>query len=177
VAPTTREKFDYMIGSVHGMDVDGVRLSFTQLISWTKGEAPNYNPLNQIKSIDSFFEAHLALLQKEYETQKYDILGHPTMLPPLALGKPEEVFPEWWEEQFLALLLKHDVALEISNRWRTPYDRLMKKAVEAGVKLSLGSDGHENKKTCVLDYPKEMMAKFGIAPERLFDIKRTVEAA
>ncbi|HTC19465.1 MAG TPA: hypothetical protein VK859_01360, partial [bacterium] len=177
VAPTTREKFDYMIGSVHGMDVDGVRLSFTQLISWTRGEAPNYNPLNQIKSVDSFFKAHLALLEKEYDTQKYDILGHPTMLPPLALGKPEDVFPEWWEDQFLALLIKHDVALEISNRWKTPYDRLMQKGVAVGVKFSVGSDGHDTKKTCVLDYPKEMIEKFGVKPERLFDIRRPVEVA
>lgn len=175
VAPTTREKFDYMIGSVHGIEVEGVKLSFTQLIQWTKGEAPNYNPLQQIKSIDTFFEAHLALLEKEYTAQKYDILGHPTMLPPLALGKPEDHFPEWWEDRFLSLLLKHDVALEISNRWKTPYDRLMKKGIEAGIRFSLGSDGHDTKKTCVLDYPKEMMAKFGLKSERLFDVQRNFE--
>lgn len=177
VAPTTREKFDYMIGSVHGMSVEGVQLNFGQLIAWTKGEMPNYNPLQQLKSLDSFFKAHLALLEKEYSAQKYDILGHPTMLPPLALGKPEDVFPEWWEDQFLALLKKHDVALEISNRWKTPYDRLMKKGVEAGVKFSVGSDGHDTAKTCVLDYPKEMMKRFGVKPESLFDISRPLEAA
>ena len=177
VQPQTREKFDYMIGSVHGMEVEGVRLSFSHLINWTKGLMPNYNPLPQIKSLDVFFKTHLELLEKEYSAQKYDILGHPTMLPPLALGKPEDVFPEWWEDQFLALLIKKGVALEISNRWRTPYDRLMKKGVEAGVKFSLGSDGHETPKTCVLDYPKEMMNKFGLEPERLFDITRPMEAA
>src|ERR1700677_1378791 len=137
VQPQTREKFDYMIGSVHGMEVEGVRLSFSHLINWTKGLMPNYNPLPQIKSLDVFFKTHLELLEKEYSAQKYDILGHPTMLPPLALGKPEDVFPERWEDQFLAMLLKNGVALEISNRWKTPYDRLMKKAIEAGVKLSV----------------------------------------
>jgi len=177
VQPQTREKFDYMIGSVHGMEVEGIRMSFGHLISWTKGEMPNYNPMLQMKSIDVFFKTHLALLEKEYTAQKYDILGHPTMLPPLALGKPEDVFPEWWEDKFLALLLKNGVALEISNRWKTPYDRLMKKAVEAGVKLSVGSDGHDTAKTCVLDYPKEMMKKFGVEPGRLFDVARAIEAA
>jgi histidinol phosphatase-like PHP family hydrolase len=177
VQPQTREKFDYMIGSVHGMEVEGVRLNFGHLINWTKGLMPDYNPLLQIKSLEVFFEAHLALLEKEYAVQKYDILGHPTMLPPLALGKPEDVFPEWWEDQFLALLIKNGVALEISNRWLTPYDRLMQKGVKAGVKFSVGSDGHEPVKTCVLDYPKEMMSKFGLEPEKLFDVSRSVEAA
>jgi histidinol phosphatase-like PHP family hydrolase len=177
VQPKTREKFDYIIGSVHGMEVEGVRLSFTQLIAWTKGDLPNYNPLQQIKSLDVFFKAHLALLEKEYAAQKFDILGHPTMLPPLALGKPEEVFPEWWEDQFLALLIKNGVALEISNRWKTPYDRLMQKGIAAGVKFSVGSDGHDTVKTCVLDYPKEMMEKFGVEPTSLFDIPRSVDAA
>jgi histidinol phosphatase-like PHP family hydrolase len=177
VQPQTREKFDYMIGSVHGMEVESVRLSFSHLISWTKGQMPDYNPLLQIKNLEMFFKAHLELLEKEYSVQKYDILGHPTMLPPLALGKAEDVFPEWWEDQLLTLLIKNGVALEISNRWLTPYDRLMKKGVEAGVKFSVGSDGHETLKTCVLDYPKEMMNKFGLEPERLFDITRVVEAA
>jgi histidinol phosphatase-like PHP family hydrolase len=172
VAPETRAKFDYMIGSVHGMEVEGVRLGFGQLISWTRGELPSYNPLAQIKDMDLFFKAHLALLEKEFSSQKYDILGHPTMLPPLALGKPEDAFPEWWEDAFLALLLKFGVALEISNRWKTPYDRLMQKAVAAGVRFSVGSDGHDTKKTCVLDFPREMIAKFKVPEDRLFDISR-----
>ncbi len=173
----TREKFDYMIGSVHGIEVGGVRLSFSHLIQWTKGEMPTYNPLTQIKDLDLFFKTHLVLLEKEYTAQKYDILGHSTMLPPLALGKPEEVFPQWWEDQLVALLLKHMVALEISNRWLTPYDRLLKKALDAGVKFSVGSDGHDPVKTCVLDFPKEMIKKFGIGPDRIFDISRPIEAA
>jgi histidinol phosphatase-like PHP family hydrolase len=176
VSTSTREKFDYMIGSVHGMEVAGLRVSFSHLINWSKGKMPDYDPMKEIKNLDSFLKSHLALLEKELTEQKYDILGHPTLLPPLALGKPEEVFPEWWEDQLLALLLKHGVALELSNRWKTPYDRLMKKGLEAGVKFSLGSDGHETNTSCVLDYPKAMMEKFALAPELLFNISRPIEA-
>jgi histidinol phosphatase-like PHP family hydrolase len=175
VHPSTREKFDYMIGSVHGLEVEGDRVSFSHVIAWSKGKMPDYDPMAQIKNLEKFLKTHLALLEKEFSGQKYDILGHPTLLPPLALGKPEDVFPEWWEDQLLAILLKHGVAMELSNRWKTPYDRLMKKGLEAGVKLSLGSDGHEPDTSCVLDYPKEMMKKFGVEPGRLFDVSRPVE--
>jgi histidinol phosphatase-like PHP family hydrolase len=177
VEPQTRARFDYMIGSVHGMEVEGVRLGFSPLIQFIKGELPNYNPLQQIKSLDLFFKTHLQILTREYETQKYDILGHCTMLPPLALGKPEDVFPEWWEDGLIALLLKHGVAMEISNRWKTPYDRLMQKGVAAGLGFSVGSDGHDPAKTCVLDYPKQMMARFQLPENRVFDIARPLEAA
>ena len=93
------------------------------------------------------------------------------MLPPLALGKPEEAFPEWWEDQLIALLLKHDVAMEISNRWKTPYGRLMEKGVKAGLRFSVGSDGHEPAKTCVLDYPKQIIVQFKLPENRIFDLE------
>ena len=177
VAEEVRKKFDYMIGSIHGIELHGMRLGFSPLIKFIKGDLPDYDPGQQIKDWDLFFNTHLDILKKEFESQDYSILGHCTMLPPLALGKPEEHFPEWWEEKLIHLLLANNVAMEISNRWLTPYGRLMKKAVDAGVKFSVGSDGHDPKKTCVLDFPKEMIKKFGLREDRIFDIKRKVEAA
>jgi histidinol phosphatase-like PHP family hydrolase len=180
VRPEIRSRFDYMIGSVHGMTIGSVRLGFSPLIQFIKGEKPDYDPRKLFPDMDVFFRAHLDLLSREYESQKYDILGHCTMLPPLALapaGHPEEAFPEWWEEGLIALLLKHGVAMEISNRWKTPYDRLMEKGVKAGLQFSVGSDGHDPAKTCVLDYPKDMIRKFNLSENRLFDISRKLEAA
>lgn len=172
LAPGVRDKFDYMIGSVHGIELHGLRIGFSPLIQYLKGGLPDYNPGAQIKDWDLFFTTHLEVLNKEFGEQDYTILGHCTMLPPLALGKPEEVFPEWWEEKLINTLLIHDVCMEISNRWLSPYDRLMKKAVDAGVRFSVGSDGHDPKKTCVLDFPKEMIGKFGVKEGRIFDIRR-----
>ncbi|HVM32119.1 MAG TPA: PHP domain-containing protein [bacterium] len=180
VSPQARPRFDYMIGSVHGLEVAGARFSFAPLIQFTKGEKPDYDPRKLLPDMDLLFRAHLDLLAREYGSQKFDILGHCTMLPPLALaplGQPEEAFPEWWEDELVALLLKHGVAMEISNRWKTPYGRLMEKGVKAGLTFSLGSDGHDPAKTCVLDYPKEMIRKFNLPENRLFDIARKLEAA
>lgn len=177
VAPETRKKFDYMIGSVHGLEFGGIRLGFSPLIKFLKGGLPDYDPGAQIKDWGLFFNTHLTVLEKEFSSQDYSILGHCTMLPAIARSKnPEEAFPEWWEEKLINLLLMHNVAMEISNRWLTPYDRLMKRAVDAGVIFSVGSDGHDTLKTCVLDYPKKMMEKYGVKPERLFDIKRKIES-
>ncbi|HVZ79700.1 MAG TPA: PHP domain-containing protein [bacterium] len=172
LAPETRKKFDYMIGSVHGITLNGLRIGFSPLIKFLKGGLPDYNPNQQIQDWDLFFKTHLEVLRKEFAEQGYSILGHCTMLPPLALGKPEAVFPEWWEEELIAILLEHNVAMEVSNRWLTPYDRLMEKAVKAGVTFSVGSDGHSPERTCDLTFPKEMLAKFGVREDRVFDIQR-----
>lgn len=178
LTPETRKKFDYMIGSIHGMEVDGARLGFSPLIKFLKGGMPDYDPSLVIKDWDRFFATHLEILNKEFSQQDYSILGHCTMLPALARSKNvEEAFPEWWEEKLVNTLLMHNVAMEISNRWLTPYERLLKKAVDAGVTFSVGSDGHDPLKTCVLDFPKEMIKKLDIPLSRIFDIKRTIVAA
>ena len=51
----------------------------------------------------------------------------------------------------------------------------MKKAVDAGANFSVGSDGHEPARTCDLSFPKEMLAKYGVKPDRIFDIKRKLQ--
>lgn len=177
ISPETRAKFDYVIGSVHGLQVGPFRLEFQPFVRFLQGQNPGYDPLTHVGDMEVFFKAHLALLKSEYEAQKYDILGHCTLLPPMAAKELEQVVPVWWEEGLIELLLRHGVAMEISNRWKTPYDRLMERAVKAGVRFSIGSDGHDPKKTCVLDYPKTMISKFELAPDRLFDIQRSLVAA
>src|SRR5258708_4994304 len=52
LTPETRKKFDYMIGSVHGIELHGMRLSFSPLIKYLKGGLPDYNPTLLIKDWD-----------------------------------------------------------------------------------------------------------------------------
>jgi histidinol phosphatase-like PHP family hydrolase len=176
ISPEARERFDYIIGSVHGLQVGPFRVEFQPFVKFLQGQNPSYDPLTHVGDLEAFFKAHLALLKSEYEKQKYDILGHCTMLPPMAAKDLEKVVPVWWEEGLIELLLKHGVAMEISNRWKTPYDRLMERAVKSGVRFSVGSDGHDPKKTCVLDYPKNMIEKFGVKQEKIFEIERKIES-
>jgi histidinol phosphatase-like PHP family hydrolase len=174
VSPEARSKFDYVIGSVHGIEINGKRVGFSRLLDFLRGDLPEYDPLLDIKDLDFFFHTHLELLKREFALQKYDILGHCSLLPPLALGKPEKVFPEWWEADMMAQLVTYNIAMEISNRWRTPYDRLMQKAMDIGVKFAFGSDGHEPAKSCRLEYAREMIRRFNIPEDRFFDITRTL---
>ncbi len=172
VSPEARARFDYVIGSVHSLMAGGERRTFRYFLDWIHGKKPDYDPREQFGDVESLLQGHLGLLRREFSTQKYDILGHPSLLPPLALGEPEAVFPEWWEDALVALAAEYGVALEISNRWRTPYRRLMEKAVRNGLRFSAGSDGHEPGQTCLLDYPRNLLEEFGVGPDRVFDIQR-----
>ncbi len=177
VDPQVRKKFDYAIGSVHGLSLNGRRVSFSRTFNALQGKDPEYDSKAEIPEPQTFFKAHLRLLDQEFERQRYDILGHCTMLPPLLWGPIEEVFPAWWEDDLVDIVKSAQVAVEISNRWKTPYERLLKKFLAAGVRFSMGSDGHDTKRSCYLDYPLEMIAKYSIPADRLFDVARSLETS
>jgi len=170
-----RSRFDYVIGSVHGMETEtGPRQSFRHLLDWTKGANPSFNPIASFGDPMKLFKRHLELLEKEFAFQAFDILGHCSLLPPLALGDPETVYPEWWEDGLVGFLKVTGVAMEISNRWRTPYPRLMRKAVEAGLSFATGSDGHEPAHSCELAFPQQMITEYQLSQDRIFDVARLI---
>ena len=172
VDPQVRRRFDYFIGSVHGVPFQGRRIGFSRTFKALQGQDPAYDPKEEIPDADAFLKAHLKLLDREFDRQRYDILGHCSMLPLLVTGPAEEVFPAWWEDGLVDVLKSFDVAVEISNRWKTPYERLLVKCLDAGLKFSMGSDGHDPTRSCHLEWPLEMTAKHQIPSDRFFDINR-----
>jgi histidinol phosphatase-like PHP family hydrolase len=150
----------------------GGRQSFSHLLDWVKGKRPDWDPRSQFGDVEAFFRRHLEVLRKGFELQPFDILGHGSLLPPLALGDPETVYPAWWEDGLVDFLHASGVAMEISNRWRQPYPRLMRKAVAAGLRFAAGSDGHETDRSCRLDYPQQLIVEYGLGPARIFDVPR-----
>ena len=61
-----------------------------------------------------------------------------------------------------------EIAFEISNRYR-PHERLVKRAHDRGVQLSLGSDGHTREQVGDLAFPLEMARRVGAEESALFD--------
>jgi histidinol phosphatase-like PHP family hydrolase len=60
------------------------------------------------------------------------------------------------------------LAIELSSRWLVPDLKLASMAKEAGLKFSLGSDGHGADKMCRLDYSLELAGKLELADRDLF---------
>jgi histidinol phosphatase-like PHP family hydrolase len=160
--PEIMDRFDYRIGSNHGFSLpDG---------SWATpwwGELPA--PWNaQPHALMDHMVANLCDL---VATMPIEIVAHSTFMP-AALMELEDDVHAWWsderEDRFVEAVVASGVALEISNRYRLPHDRLLNKAREAGARFSLGSDGHRASQVARLDWAVETARRVGIGEGNMF---------
>ena len=114
-------------------------------------------------------DAHLDNLERFAVEMPVDILAHPTLLPMALRKRPlEELWTEPREARAVAALADAGIAFEISNRYR-PHERFVRRAVESGVRISLGSDGHTAEQVGQISWPHELAARVGVRDEDLFD--------
>ena len=81
---------------------------------------------------------------------------------------PEELWEEWHEERLVTALKRNGIAFEVSNRYRT-HNRLVQRAVAHGVRISLGSDGHQRDQIGNLVWPLALTRSLGVADDALYD--------
>ena len=113
------------------------------------------------------------MMEKTFATQRVDILGHATVLPPC-----DELFGTafltQWEDAVINLCKKHNVALEISGLWRAPNVDMVRRAYEAGLKFSMGSDCHDPVQIGDLRYVEKVIEEVGLTQEDFFVPKRQI---
>ena len=123
-------------------------------------------------SIEQYIEAHVTSLETLAAEMPVDVLAHPTLLPPpLRTLDPHELWSEAQEERMVLALHEGRIAFEISNRY-PPHERLVRRAADAGVRLSLGSDGHSREQVGNIAAPLAMARSVGVTDEMLYDPER-----
>jgi histidinol phosphatase-like PHP family hydrolase len=124
----------------------GIWLPNVELVYAFSRRFPDISP-------DEYMEAHVENLERFAREMPVDILAHPTLLP-LALRRLplEEMWTEQREERAVRALSSAGIAFEISNRYR-PHERFVRRAWEAGVRISLGSDGHTFAQVAEVAFP------------------------
>jgi histidinol phosphatase-like PHP family hydrolase len=155
-------RLDYRIGSNHGFWLpDGSQASL-----WMETLPPSW-----AEQPHQLMEIMVHNLCDLVRTMPIEIVGHSTLVPP-ALWRLEPEPEAWWtgprEERFIEALLQSGVAVEISNRYRLPHARFLRKAREAGARFSLGSDGHGEAQIARLDWAIEAARQAGIHQTDLF---------
>ena len=119
-----------------------------------------------------YIEAHVASLEALAREMPVDILAHPTLVPPqLRTLHPHELWTEAQEERMVRALLAGGQAFEISARY-PPHDRLVRRAADAGVRLSLGSDGHARDQVANIVAPLALARACGVADDALYEPTR-----
>jgi histidinol phosphatase-like PHP family hydrolase len=156
------DRFDYRIGSNHGFWLpDGSTAS-----PWWETLPAPWDA--QPQRLMEILAANLCDMVRAMPIQ---IAAHSTFIPAAFTALEPDVHA-WWtearEDRYVEALRGSGVALEISNRYRLPHDRLLRKAKDAGVRFSLGSDGHHERQVAALDWATETARRIGITDADLF---------
>ena len=94
---------------------------------------------------------------------------YPTLVNPAARDVPtEELWTEEREERLVTALFDAGIAFEISARYKA-HERLVRRAIDRGVRVSLGSDGHSADQVGDLMFPLALARHCGARDEDLFD--------
>jgi histidinol phosphatase-like PHP family hydrolase len=155
-------RFDYRIGSNHGFALpDGSMGS-----PWWSSLPETWADRPQ-----ELMEVMVHNLCDLVRAMPIEIVAHSTFMPS-ALTALESDVHAWWteerEDRFVEAVVASGVAMEISNRYRLPHDRLLRKAHQAGARFSLGSDGHTAAQMARLDWAVETARRVGIGDSDLF---------
>ena len=151
-------RFTHRIGSLHAIHLDdGTRVhAFSRRFP-------------ESLSTDAYMDAFIANAERFAATMPVDILAHPTLLTLTLRGTPvDELWTEEHEERLVTALFEAGIAFEISARYQ-PHERLVRRAVDRGVRISLGSDGHSADQVGDLTFPLALARHCGARDEDLFD--------
>jgi histidinol phosphatase-like PHP family hydrolase len=152
--------FTHRLGSLHA-----VRLPSGDLVHAFSRRPP---PV----TVDEYMRAHLDSLETLAREMPVDILAHPTLVTlPFRQHSVDELWTEEREERMVEALFAAGIAFEISNRY-TPHDRLVERAIDRGVRISLGSDGHTAQQVADVAAPLATARRLGACDEDLYDPRR-----
>jgi histidinol phosphatase-like PHP family hydrolase len=151
-------RFTHRIGSLHAITL----ANGTLIHAFSRRVPDDLDP-------DVYMDAHVENLERFAREMPVDILAHPTLLPlPFRTRNLEELWTEEREQRAVTALKGAGIAFEISNRYR-PHERFVRRAVDAGVRISLGSDGHTEEQVGDLAAPLALARSLGVADANLYD--------
>ncbi|HEY4216340.1 MAG TPA: hypothetical protein VGM67_04345 [Gemmatimonadaceae bacterium] len=159
--PALVSRFTHRVGSLHA-----IRLPSGQWVHAFSRALPDG------LTVDAYMAAHLATLEEFAQRMPVDVLAHPTLVTFAFRGvHPDELWTEEHEARMVDALFAAGIAFEISSRY-PPHERLVRRAVERGVRISLGSDGHTFEQVANVTRPLALARSLGVADDALYDPSR-----
>jgi histidinol phosphatase-like PHP family hydrolase len=161
VPPTVVRRFTHRLGSLHSIRLPDGKFFRAFSSALPAGLTPA-----------QYLDAHVASLEALADEMPVDVLSHPTLVPPpMRTINPNELWTEALETRVVKALLKAGIAFEVSARY-VPHERLVRRAAEAGVRISLGSDGHAREQVANIAAPLALARSVGVLDEALYDPER-----
>jgi histidinol phosphatase-like PHP family hydrolase len=154
-------RFTHRVGSLHA-----VRLPNGSLVrAFSRKLPPGL-------TFDAYMAAHTASFEALTREMPVDVFAHPTLVTlPFRARDPDELWTEERETRMVDALHAAGIAFEISSRYPPP-ERLVRRAIARGVRISLGSDGHTPSQVGDIKRPLAMARGLGARDEDLYDPER-----
>jgi histidinol phosphatase-like PHP family hydrolase len=158
---STVRRFTHRLGSLHSILLPNNTWFRAFTAELPRGLSP-----------EQYMEAHVSSLEALAADMPVDILSHPTLIPPsLRTRDQTTLWTETLEERAVRALRDAGIAFEISARYK-PHERLLRRVVDAGVRISLGSDGHSREQVGNLTEPLAMARALGVADMDIYNPER-----
>jgi histidinol phosphatase-like PHP family hydrolase len=152
------DRFTHRIGSLHAVALDDG--------SWVHAFQAR---LPTGLDLSTYLEAFVTTLEWFAREMPVDIIAHPTLLTTAVRRMPvEEVWTEAMEERVVEALSRSGIAFEISSRYR-PHERLVRRVVDRGIRISLGSDGHREDQVGDIAFSLGLARALGVDDADLYD--------
>lgn len=159
--PDVVRRFTHRIGSLHAIWLP----NGTRVHAFARKLPSGLTP-------DAYMSAHVDNLERFAREMPVDILAHPTLIAASLNDRPpEEVWRESDEERAVEALYAAGIAFEISNRY-PPHERIVRRAVDRGVRISLGSDGHSPAQVADVGRPLALARSLNVPDDELYDPRR-----
>jgi hypothetical protein len=162
-SPEAISKFDYVF--TDGMtwtDHKGRRMRL-----WIPEEA-------FVDDEQQFMDELVSKIETILAKEPVDIHVNPTYLPAVIANKYDELWTDARIDRFVKALADNHVALEINSRFKLPSEKILRKAKEAGVKFTFGTNNSDSD-LGTLDYSLEMKEKLGLTYKDMFMPKKQNE--
>ena len=151
-------RFTHKLGSLHAIYLD----DRSRVHAFSRRYPPGLTP-------DAYMSAHIANAEQLAATMPVDIFAHPTLVTLSLRSLPvDELWTEDREERLVTALFEAGIAFEVSSRYR-PHERLVRRAVDRGVRIALGSDGHSDDQVGDVTFSLALARHCGVRDDELFD--------
>ena len=175
--PGLLDEFEYLIGSLHTVKVPEGSVSAVRYLNYRAGLYPGYKPsLAGRFNRRRYFDRLLTSMEETFRRWPVKILGHFCLQPECAASdgrfdleqepEPDDVASEWLDE-VIRLCIRSNVAIEMNSKSRVPHRAMVRRALELGARLSLGSDAHQLRRAGDLSYGMRLMQELEIPAERV----------
>jgi hypothetical protein len=153
----SRERFDYV---------------FTDAMTWTNNRGVRQRlwipEETDVGDPQDFMDQLVENIVKVVSTEPIDIHVNPTYLPAEIADRYDELWTDERIDKVVKALAESGVALEINNRFKIPSAAIIRKAKEAGVKFTLGTNNGGADDLGRMDYGIRMIRECGLTSQDMW---------